>query len=367
MRDYLVNARPRWEKVRELVALCFTHEEIARLLGVCKATVSHDCRQLGIWGQGNRSDAFAVKLRRFAELALKPEPELTVNEAWLLRILEKNLGIAEVRREGYSVADALNYLMQPAYRQDKPRAVWLIEAIFGNQSSSFFASDEWSDYLRALKAREIRTPECFHDLSESFVRWLCDKYRGSIMPTWSDDTDDLLSQCLATLSPREEKVIRLRFGIGVCQCMTHAELGSEFGLTVSRIKQIESKALTRLSHPSRSKFLSKFVTPVGDILIRQFEKDRRQSEEPQLYQEDRAWFNMGLDEFAWSARTANCLVTAGLKIVGELVQKSESDMLRTKNFGRKSLKEVKAVLAKMGLCLGMKFPGKSNLALVANP
>ena len=61
------------------------------------------------------------------------------------------------------------------------------------------------------------------------------------------------------------------------------------------------------------------------------------------------------DDFVLSVRSANCLRNANIKYIGELVQKTESEMLKTKNFGRKSLKEIKEMLAEMGLSLGMKL------------
>lgn len=62
-----------------------------------------------------------------------------------------------------------------------------------------------------------------------------------------------------------------------------------------------------------------------------------------------------VDELELSVRSANCLQNANITLIGELVQKTEQDMLKTKNFGRKSLKEIKEILATMGLNLGMKF------------
>ncbi|MBU1240427.1 DNA-directed RNA polymerase subunit alpha [Myxococcota bacterium] len=62
-----------------------------------------------------------------------------------------------------------------------------------------------------------------------------------------------------------------------------------------------------------------------------------------------------VDELELSVRSANCLQNANIKYIGQLVQKSEVEMLKTKNFGRKSLKEIKEILAEMGLTLGMKL------------
>jgi DNA-directed RNA polymerase subunit alpha len=64
-----------------------------------------------------------------------------------------------------------------------------------------------------------------------------------------------------------------------------------------------------------------------------------------------------VDELELSVRSANCLQNANIRFIGELVQKSEAEMLKTKNFGRKSLKEIKEILAEMGLTLGMKLDG----------
>ena len=63
-----------------------------------------------------------------------------------------------------------------------------------------------------------------------------------------------------------------------------------------------------------------------------------------------------VDELDLSVRSANCLQNADIKYIGELVQRSEQEMLKTKNFGRKSLLEIKEVLDEMELALGMALP-----------
>ena len=68
-----------------------------------------------------------------------------------------------------------------------------------------------------------------------------------------------LSEVLGTLTPREEKVLRLRFGIEDGRTRTLEEVGKEFNVTRERIRQIEAKALRKLRHPSRSKKLKDFL------------------------------------------------------------------------------------------------------------
>ena len=67
--------------------------------------------------------------------------------------------------------------------------------------------------------------------------------------------------------------------------------------------------------------------------------------------------NKTVDELELSVRSANCLHNANIRYIGELVIRTEAEMLKTKNFGRKSLNEIKDILVEMGLGLGMKVEG----------
>ena len=89
-----------------------------------------------------------------------------------------------------------------------------------------------------------------------------------------------------------------------------------------------------------------------------FEEPRREIEAPAIQELP---FNPALlkkvDELELSVRSANCLKNDNIVYIGDLIQKSEAEMLRTPNFGRKSLNEIKEVLASMGLHLGMEVTG----------
>ncbi len=82
-----------------------------------------------------------------------------------------------------------------------------------------------------------------------------------------------------------------------------------------------------------------------------FEEITEAAEEPAERSLDRVsdQLNRSVEELELSVRSYNCLKNAGIQTIGELVQKSESEMLRTKNFGRKSLNEIKEILQTMGL------------------
>jgi RNA polymerase primary sigma factor len=77
--------------------------------------------------------------------------------------------------------------------------------------------------------------------------------------TLNSDLAESTRRVLATLSPREEQVLKMRFGIGKGANHTLEEVGQDFEVTRERIRQIEAKALRKLRHPSRSRHLKSFV------------------------------------------------------------------------------------------------------------
>ncbi len=97
-----------------------------------------------------------------------------------------------------------------------------------------------------------------------------------------------------------------------------------------------------------------------------FEEPKEESEEKPVTEASRLNENLfrPVNELELSVRSANCLKNANIRLIGELVQKTEAEMLKTKNFGRKSLNEIKEILNEMGLNLGMKlenFPPREGL------
>lgn len=82
------------------------------------------------------------------------------------------------------------------------------------------------------------------------------------------------------------------------------------------------------------------------------EEESEADEDMRLFYDN---LNRPVEELELSVRSANCLQNANIKLIGQLVQKTEAEMLKTKNFGRKSLKEIKEILSSMGLSLGMKL------------
>lgn len=88
-----------------------------------------------------------------------------------------------------------------------------------------------------------------------------------------------------------------------------------------------------------------------------FEEEPEPVQEEEEEEEEKLNQNLfrPVSELELSVRSANCLKNANITLIGELVQKTEAEMLKTKNFGRKSLNEIKGILEEMGLSLGMKL------------
>ncbi|MEA2038308.1 MAG: DNA-directed RNA polymerase subunit alpha [Thermodesulfobacteriota bacterium] len=113
-----------------------------------------------------------------------------------------------------------------------------------------------------------------------------------------------------------------------------------------------------------AKILKEQMTPFIN-----FEEEAEPAEEEEEEKEEQLNENLfrPVSELELSVRSANCLKNADITLIAELVQKTESEMLKTKNFGRKSLNEIKSILEAMGLSLGMKLdnfplPDKSDKA-----
>jgi len=86
------------------------------------------------------------------------------------------------------------------------------------------------------------------------------EYVDPIEEVYKKDVARLIKEALDDVTPRQEKVLRLRFGIGVAQEHTFEEIGVVLNLTSSRIRQIEGKAIRDIKHPARSYKLKQLIT-----------------------------------------------------------------------------------------------------------
>jgi RNA polymerase primary sigma factor len=94
---------------------------------------------------------------------------------------------------------------------------------------------------------------------------------------------ETVTRVLASLTPREERVLRMRFGIGMNTDHTLEEVGQQFSVTRERIRQIEAKALRKLKHPSRSRKMRSFLDQYHRIKLLEKGPVRNSGWDPFLY------------------------------------------------------------------------------------
>lgn len=118
------------------------------------------------------------------------------------------------------------------------------------------------------------------DSEDAFIKDFIEN-ENDISPAAAVENNDLkerVREALKTLTPREEKVLKMRFGIDVASEHTLEEVGKDFGVTRERVRQIEVKALRKLRHPSRSKKLQTFFENELDIVAEEVPEDESDKE-----------------------------------------------------------------------------------------
>lgn len=177
---------------------------------------------------------------------------------------------------------------------------------------------------------------------------------------------DQLFEVLDTLTEREQNVLCLRFGLEDGKTRTLEEVGNYYDLTRERIRQIESKALRKLRHPSRFRKIRAFVIDhdldISDIL-KQFSNHSLMVRKPEKYTyqstsgseivhsnltENDDVIKTPVVKLDLSVRSYNCLRRAGIDIVRDICIRDSADMMKVRNLGRKSLEEVLGRIKELG-------------------
>lgn len=359
MNSYDLKRQTRLPLVQALYAIGFEASAIARYFGLgAYHTIVLDLDSID-HGQArniSRKQLFANALRRYAALSL--EDQCSNVDLELQRHLAVWLRVDTVNTTLRSLDGAQALLINAQGEPDG--CVRLVYAIFGTPMQDDLGS-LWTHYLKCIVAG-TPPPHSHRELLDELIRWHVRAWRREIRPIWPPNAGQVIEYLLATLMPREDQLLRLRFGIGQT-ALTLREVAELWDVSTERIRQVEAKALRKLRHPSRRRILEPLARPYGVASVQLPEPRSAQKPSSQERLEN---LLRNLDEIEWSVRAYNCLIDAlGLRKVWQLCEKTEWELMATRNIGRRSLKEVKEALTEMGLTLGMPFGEDERIQLMA--
>lgn len=193
-----------------------------------------------------------------------------------------------------------------------------------------------------MSTRLVRS--CFEDFTITTIQ---DVWKLILVTNKEEKLCMTASQILWSLTSREQFVLVHRLGLTGEPKKTWKELGELLEVSRTRARDIYLKAIRRLQSPTRAMVRTRLehdapkleITKLSDGFVR---SDNLNLRKP-------------LDEFEMTTRLSHCLQAYGTQYVGEVITKTERQLLQSKNFGRKSLCELKVILAELGLQLGMQI------------
>ncbi len=347
----------RRERVVSLYNVGFTAREIASALKVKESAVNNDVRYAINNGmqvsKGTVEERLSYGLRKYFMYSEFSEWDIfervkikAIVNAMVKSLTLKDILVAETPYEAL------------LFELGRPNVVYLAQSALHKYGKEHGQGISYASLVSDLKARVVS------DLKQALK-----------FPIQVDE--NALEAALKTLPPRQEDVLRRRFFQG----QTLEQIGDHYGINGERIRQIENQALRKLRHPSRYERIARYSDPqellkyVGSLEQKVAEQAQAIAERDTIISEYRCTgtsttteklhtgelrlkdkLDAKVESLGVSTRSCNSMRNANIRTIRELVQKTERNMLRINNFGRKSLEEVKGVLAEMGLEFGMRLP-----------
>lgn len=377
-QEKVAELEARRRLVRQLWQFGLSLAEIAQVLQKTVTMIKNDCRILGLAAKDRtmKSDQkLAALLQGYAEVVVGDGTRDDV----LQQLLERHPWIRELT--AFVDGVVMNRLvMSNAGTQLPTGYARLLKTVFGEEVYNEEINSPESNRREAITdlLRQVLgglTLTSMHEARLHLVQIVAEQFDfGDVLLGFNPEaTITVVDEVLETLSESDRELLRLRFGLG-CDTRSVADIAEMRALRPDRIRGDISNALRVLRRPKHVRHLYQHLDIVrsamrdrDDLMTRVVEQEteiRRLHERarelgvrltlPHPKQED---LDRHVDEFEFSVRTTNCLQHAKIRYIGQLVQRTEAQMLKIPLFGRKSLKEVKETLAEMGLSLGMKIDG----------
>lgn len=383
--------------VAQLYGLGLSQAQVDEELGVHSGTSWNDIRRLKLPAHEKRSasDRFERMFERFAVFSaiadVSHDQRKVVADSHhgpyalvqLAIILENALELPSVwSRLGEE--EALYKKMMSAGRHEPLWCYKLLETVFGPRHLVHDLYETRRTYLADVARGRASVPESTDAVFEALSARLANAARENMWPDWPEPecVEAMVRSALALLEDREVNVIERRYRDG--EAIDSIARGH--AVSRERIRQIEAQVLRKLRHPSRRETLNPLWEPVplswdatvgARARLEIIEHGIEALFTAHVKRAVIAGLSEGVDadtvdalcrtvdEFELSVRSAICLQNANIKFVWELVVKTEEDLLRNKNFGRSSLRDVKGALAQVPaggtpLTLGMS-PSDPNI------
>jgi|GEM_PF-2585087 len=391
------NFEERWPAEKALFELGFTMEEVAHIIGWSSTTIRTDLRKRGGMKQLFPSrptrprDRYAKRFEAYANTQYEPISELWKNT--ILPALEAALCIAALEEFEHGLWAGVDAMMFPDLVESA--AYNLLASLFGSTGRTVDLSsvlnpigrkDMLGKLLDQVASNSEASPGNLQEVKVLLTRAVrLHSDRRLLRAPMPKGIEKEVEEALQSLTSRERFVTRHLSGF-VGPRKTLSEVGALLELSRERIRQIEAKALRKLrARTGLKKFLGVCIEDLQERIKLQerelqiaaedcaelrdaFEATSRYIIEhagaetlhslegvPDIVTDISVYFRR-MDEFELSVRSANCLQNAGIEYIYQIAEKTEIDFLKTRNFGRKSLNEIKELLAELGLKLGTPVP-----------
>ena len=377
MRDYNVRRREREPLVRELYNFGLSVHEIAKIITEwSEATLSSDIKRIGgTKAFPNRpkkqGEVFAAVIRCYAKIE---DSHNHFAEDELRDALAKWLRVDLILAMIYGIESTLGQLVRPSFQPNRERHALLLGAIFkigvsdeshdAESSHKELAEMWWQNLLSEINLGEEPAPQSREQLCKIVISRALFRERADIMPIWDESVFLLLDEMMImTLTNQECSVIIDRYGLGV-EKRTLKQISEGMHCSRGYVHQVEIRAILKLRKEARKRKLDVIGRPVGNALQREFKKREAEKEVASLNVKGEPVINPNLfcrvDDLNLSTRALNCMINGNIVLVGELVQRTEADCLKIKNFGKEVLRQIKEELARLGLGLGMQVSDELN-------
>lgn len=262
----------RREKVLALHEAGFSLSQIASALPMSTDTIWRDFESLGLSGHSTPTTPFPERLKRFAWSAVSGQTSVPADF-----INYSFPEVAVVKSFLAGVTATMRNLLLPECPDHQRNYIDFLKALFEvpeETAQPIQAEAVWNEYLSQVRENRTAPAESLAALQDELCFRVVGRHRPLIMPIWPDAVFGEIQAALNTLSAQAHRIIDARFGL-TGATLTLEAIGDELGCTRENVRQCEMRAMSALLNSPEGEALRRFIQPVGDSLSAGFEEKRR--------------------------------------------------------------------------------------------